>query len=70
MNFKNRRMLNDTVRVDLATNAENKLTANENHLQGSDIKHVKNERKKKSLFNNMYFKKTLSTAIFMSGILL
>lgn len=33
MNFKNRRMLNDTVRVDLATNAENKLTANENHLQ-------------------------------------
>lgn len=26
-------MLNDTIRVDLATNAENKLTANENYLQ-------------------------------------
>lgn len=47
MNFKNRRMLNDTVRVDLATNAENKLTANENHLQDSDIKHVKKREKKK-----------------------
>lgn len=46
MNFKNRRMLNDTVRVDLATNAENKLTANENHLQYSDIKHVKKNEKK------------------------
>lgn len=45
MNFKNRRMLNDTVRVDLATNAENKLTANENHLQNSDVKHVKNGKK-------------------------
>lgn len=62
-------MLNHTIRVDLATNAENKLTANENHLQDSDIKHVK-KREKKSLFNYMYFKKTLSTAIFMSGILL
>lgn len=50
MNFKNRRMLNDTIRVDLATNAENKLTANENYLQNSDIKHVK-KREKKSLFN-------------------
>lgn len=47
MNFKNRRMLNDTIKVDLATNAENKLTANENHLQDSDIKHVKKREKKK-----------------------
>lgn len=39
-------MLNDTVRVDLATNAENKLTANENHLQDSDIKHVKKRERK------------------------
>lgn len=40
MNFKNRPMLNDTIKVDLATNAKNKLTANENHLKDSDIKHV------------------------------
>lgn len=28
------------IKVDLATNAKNKLTANENHLKDSDIKHV------------------------------
>lgn len=49
MNSKDRRMLNDTITVDLVTNADIKLTANENHLQDSDIKHVK--KLKNSLFN-------------------
>lgn len=45
MNSKDRRMLNDTIIVDLVTNVDIKLTANENHLQNSDVKHVKNEKK-------------------------
>lgn len=45
MNSKDRGMLNDTIIVDLVTNADIKLTANENHLQDSDIKHVKKTKK-------------------------
>lgn len=40
MNFKNRCMLNDIIKVDFVINVENKFIVNENYFKDSDIKYV------------------------------